>query len=84
MMNIKDAQAKVNAYITNNVESILAAIESAIVESAEQGKTRIEYHFERKTNQNMEIEKRVLSALSIAGYQIRWLNDGGLGIAWAI
>ena len=84
MMNIKDAQAKVNAYITKNVESILATIETAIVESAEQGKVHIEYSFDRKTNQNMEIEKRVLSALSTAGYQVRWLNNGALGIAWAI
>ena len=82
MMNIKEAQAKVNAYITKHVEEITTAMEASILEAAEQGKVRIDYTFDRNTNQNMEVQKRVLNALSVAGYHVRWLNSGALEISW--
>lgn len=82
MMNIKEAQNKVNEYITKNVDGIIATIEASIIESAEQGKTRIDYSFERNTNQNMEIQKRVTQVLANASYHLRWLNSGALEISW--
>lgn len=83
MMNVKEAQNKVNEYITKNVEGILTNIEASIIEASEQGKTRIEYTFERNTNQNAEIQKRVMQVLANAGYHIRFLNSGALEIGWA-
>lgn len=84
MMNIKEAQNKVNEYITKNVDGIIATIEVSIIESAEQGKTRIDYSFERNTNQNMEIQKRVMQVLANAGYRLRTMNNGALEICWAV
>lgn len=83
MINVKEAQNKVNEYITKNVEGILANIEASIIETSEQGKTRIEHTFERNTNQNAEIQKRVMQVLANAGYHIRFLNSGALEIGWA-
>lgn len=83
MMNVKEAQNKVNEYITKNVEGILTNIEASIIEASEQGKTRIEHTFERNTNQNAEIQKRVMQVLANAGYHIRFLNSGALEIGWA-
>lgn len=83
MMNVKEAQNKVNEYITKNVEGILAGIEASIIEAAEQGKTRIDYTFERNTNQNMEIQKRMMQVLANSGYHLRTMNSGALEISWA-
>ena len=83
MMNVKEAQNKVNEYITKNVEGIISTIEASIIEASEQGKTHIEHTFERNTNQNAEIQKRVMRVLANAGYHIRFLNSGALEIGWA-
>lgn len=83
MMNVKEAQNKVNEYITKNVEGILTNIEASIIEAAEQGKTRIDHTFERNTNQNMEIQKRVMQVLANSGYHLRTMNSGALEISWA-
>lgn len=83
MMNVKEAQNKVNEYITKNVEGIIATMEASIIEASEQGKTRIEHAFERNTNQNTEIQKRVMQVLANAGYHLRFLNSGALEIGWA-
>lgn len=82
MMNVKEAQNKVNEYITKNVNDIISTMEASITEAAEQGKVRIDYTFERNTNQNMEIQKRVMQVLANAGYHLRWMNSGSLEISW--
>lgn len=82
MMNIKEAQNKVNEYITKNVNGVITTIEASIIKAAEQGKIRIEYVFENNTTQNAEVQKRVTQVLNNAGYRLRWMNNGSLEISW--
>lgn len=82
MMNIKEAQNKVNEYINKNVNNVITTIESFITKAAEQGKIRIEYVFENNTTQNAEVQKRVTQVLNNAGYHLRLMNNGSLEISW--
>lgn len=81
MMNANEAAKKVNAYIENNANIVIAEIEKSICESADKGLTYTNYRFESSTR--AEVQNRVLTAVKEAGYTCRWIHGGNLQILWS-
>ena len=80
MMTAKDAMNKVNAYIEETADAIIAEIEADICAKAEKGTTYIDYMF--KAEHIGKVHHRVLAIIADAGYQTRWLDNGALRISW--
>lgn len=81
MMNANEAAKKVNAYIENNANIVIAEIEKSICESADKGLTYITYRFESSIR--AEVQNRVLNAIKEADYTFRWVHGGSLQILWS-
>lgn len=81
MMNANEAAKKVNAYIENNANIVIAEIEKSICENADKGLTYINYRFESSTR--AEVQNRVMTAIKEAGYTFRWIHGGFLQILWS-
>lgn len=81
MMNANEAAKKVNAYIENNANIVIAEIEKSICENAEKGLTYITYSF--KSSIRAEVQNRVLNAIKEADYTFRWIHGGALQILWS-
>lgn len=80
MMTAKDAMDKVNAYIEETANAIIAEIETAICAQAEKGTTYTDYMF--KAEYIGKVHHRVLAIIADAGYHTRWLDNGALRISW--
>ena len=81
MMNANEAAKKVNAYIENNANIVIAEIEKSICENADRGLTYITYRFESSIR--AEVQNRVLNAIKEANYTFRWVHGGNLQILWS-
>lgn len=81
MMNVNEAAKKVNAYIENNANLVIAEIEESICENADKGLTYTNYRFASSTR--AEVQNRVLNAIKEAGYTFRWIHGGFLQILWS-
>lgn len=80
MMNAKEAMNKVNAYIDETANAIIAEIETTICAQAEKGTIYTDYMF--KAEHIGKVHHRVLAIIADAGYHVRWLNNGALRISW--
>lgn len=81
MMNANEAAKKVNAYIENNANIVIAEIEKSICENADKGMTYTNYRFDPTTR--AEVQHHVLTAIKEAGYTYRWAHGGYLQILWS-
>ena len=81
MMNASEAIKRVNAYIENNANIVIAEIEKSICENADRGLTYATYHF--GSNIRIEVQTYVLTAIKEAGYTCRWIHGGDLQILWS-
>lgn len=81
MMNVNEAAKKVNAYIENNANIVIAEIEKSICENADKGLTYTSYRFESSIR--AEVQNRVLTVVKEAGYTYRWIHGGNLQILWS-
>lgn len=81
MMNANEAAKKVNAYIENNANIVIAEIEKSICENADKGLTYINYRFESSTR--AEVQDRVMTAIKEAGYTFCRIHGGFLQIFWS-